>query len=411
MSLENGAGLFSRPRYSHLLGLLGWNSSSLIMLSEKKSFYSAVIRGFELLIKALKAFYIDQNHRHFDPHVGDTACQIRAAMIYVEFFRIPREPAEVRTRIGEIESFITRLKALQGSMGFQAKSEEPGHDDVVRRISSKNEPASNFLARIFAGFSVRLDEFTLFLAYLLAMPRTFGEPSASGWRVTHLSFKEIERLGFSRQKAKKLLLEAQRFLSSFSVLWLLGTSIPGTPKREAAGLQALVLEDSLRRQQLPCLLTFKFIFDRLLPYPDLPLIVMAVMKTKRVYLRSRRFSSEAATFEETDASQLSGRAAFYMEGDSKCESAQDLKERLSGDGLLRLMYIAAFLHPQYAGCQYDRALLERQLFLLFGQSGLLAKIFSECKGQLGSAELYPSSDVFTPRHLYFGTEATSARTL
>ena len=166
------------------LELLIQSKDSMVRNNEMRreiiSFLSFVVKKMS---DALKLFYIEKKYASFDPHVGDTACQIRASYLTL-----------LATTSKEKQTILLRIKELH------CISEQLILSEVTTNPGKNNEyTIHELIEKLKLHFYISVEEKILFQSYFLTL---FKKETPSN---IYIDFDVISTtLNVSRKFSKKL---------------------------------------------------------------------------------------------------------------------------------------------------------------------------------------------------------------
>lgn len=186
---------------------------------------------------ALAAFYINRDLFRFDPHVGETSCQIRACKL------LSMDQSLSSSDIDRAVEVIAEVKQSLIAIG-----------DILRNSNSGNSmPKTISLANLIRRYnlSILFSDDYLFLAASYLLTRYKVGPKTDE---TVIDYEGVgEDFEVSRRLTKKIVTYYQQKLSKMScdfILFLLEKSSLSVERKEIIPL--LMLEDDAGRCTLPC---------------------------------------------------------------------------------------------------------------------------------------------------------------
>lgn len=205
------------------------------------------------LKQSLKVFFIDKNYAQFDPHVGDTACHIRAYHI-LHLSRLSEKKlllngVTISKRLNEIEEFGQRLDAWL---------------KTINPRDYKNKKIENFFEAQFINFECSPEELFLLQAHSLSKHVKFSEDSS----YTYIDTTEMARNVKLGKNATNLIIQKfQKNIAEFSVdffLALLGGSSLSYLQFSQQDLASIINYDEYRRKVIPAFIAMEIILENLL---------------------------------------------------------------------------------------------------------------------------------------------------
>lgn len=237
------------------LALLYQEQNSLLTTAELKVKVLKNLCFFlQELVNALKSFYLKKEIDKFDPHVGETSCQIRA---YINFllFNKTNQP----DFLSKLKKEIQGLEALYKLATKELKKLNL-MENSKKKLSSTEE-LKNFLNRRNLVFL--LSEETLFLMQSYFLTR-FKEQTING--DSYINHDKISlEMAESRKFSKKIVHYYQSKVAKFSTNFIFGLlkAIPEYTGFEII-LKSLNYNDDDGRSVLPCFITMKIMLKHML---------------------------------------------------------------------------------------------------------------------------------------------------
>lgn len=153
-------------------------------------------RSIDLLIETLNKFYIEKRYKYFDPHIGESACQIRTCM----FIFLASEIKD--------DNVVKRISFL---MSKKSKIIDSIHEGIVFREKGKKQSIEKVMNKNDINFSLSVDEVFLFKSYFL----TIYKEEING--NSYIDKIKISRnLNISNFLSKKISYKYQVFISRLS---------------------------------------------------------------------------------------------------------------------------------------------------------------------------------------------------
>lgn len=246
--------------------LLYQSSDSLLVNREAKLKMLQLLEFFvSEMIDALISFYFNNNLNEFDPHVGDTLCQIRAYMFCI----MKSQP----------ESYLTQLKKeIENLTFFHKKIEDKISEfDFLKKENTKynkqldsQEKISEFLKRNEILFHFSNDTLLLMQARILSLYSKIDEFGIS----RGVNYEKLcNYVNISKSLAKRLMHNFQANLARNSSVFIRKLL---TETMRFRGVEKFIshlqFEDADNRQVLPCYLVTKIILEHALIYKH-PILV------------------------------------------------------------------------------------------------------------------------------------------
>lgn len=308
-----------------------------------------------LLIEALELFYLKNQYDLFDPHVGETACQIRACY----FLDL--------ASLGDLKTINHRIEALN-KIKLNLLSV---HQWVVNQqieIANNQLSIQDFFIKISCHFSLTQHEIFLVKSYFLTV---FKYQISS--TETYIDYADIaSTLLVSRKFSKKLVHYYQVSIARYSCQYIMDICSESEAKDVISSCYQC---DDDGRSVLPCYLFSKILFDHLLKSQALILI-----QIKRTGLNSDgiilNYDIEVKKLSLLESNnqifQLSkNRLCFYIKAETRYDFFEKPLQRYItqlnqlGFREIFLSYMAA--HPQYSGSRLSH--LSVNPFVVQSESG------------------------------------------
>ncbi|WP_203249927.1 hypothetical protein [Cysteiniphilum marinum] len=216
------------------------------MIMKDASLQSNVVKilsFFSLLLSdALYNFYIVSKYYKFDPHVGDTACQIRAyQLINMISKQINYSPTH---RIDQLLNISSRIN------NFNRQNKE---------LLKKPTLEEFIVNEAELMFHISSDEWLLLRMYFLTLFKESGEGNT-----TYINYDTIsQRIGVSRKLAKKIVRYYQINLAQSSCEVMLKLAKQRKSVHFNTILNQTLRKDDDARPVLPCYFYSKLIFEEL----------------------------------------------------------------------------------------------------------------------------------------------------
>jgi len=204
-------------------------------------------------IEAIQSFYIYKNFFEFDPHVGDTACQIRACQMLFILSSVKHE--DKLNAFKKIYGIKLILKKIEEDMVFFKNKEKQKTDKKERRTITLKEFIKN------NAYEFYLTETELFLteSKILTLYKCNNNENPT------INFDALcNDLAVSKNSVRKLIHHYQLHISELSCNFVLDTleKLPGFQIKHDF-LDNLLQYDDDKRSVLPCFFYYEnyiFIF-------------------------------------------------------------------------------------------------------------------------------------------------------
>jgi hypothetical protein len=330
-----------------LLDLLPKGGNSLVdTLDNELKFF----RRFLFLIQEAEEgiqHFLQGNLSHFDPHVGETACQIRAYYFALLWTEREQFLPNLERDLVQLKTYAERIFILinQGSLN--------GHR-YLRPCS-----LSFFLEELGLDLKISETGWALIMSHILSKYRWVDAEAIS----QKMDEEKLSRgMSDTRRFSKELGRHLQKELSKVSTNFIF--SLVNKLPQEKSGfvlspelMGSLLIHDSFGREQLPCLIVFELIVRSLEVNPAIP--VMLVMNFLHIPNQKFYFFFERdahrqwilSNFEDCPADK----SMFLLRGVSFCPEIvpslikKNFLEKMNEHGLSSLLRWFGAEHPQYSG--------------------------------------------------------------
>lgn len=193
-----------------------------------------------LLIDSISKFHIDKQYQHFDPHVGESACQIRAYMCII-LARKKYSSTYILERIEILNTYLYKLNEI-----------------IHAKINYKNSSHSivELIKKYDCYFDVSWEECFLFKSYFLTIFKR------EHLQETYISSHDVATTFIiSKKLAKKIIHRYQYHLSEISCSFIEHiASELNINKKNSPNFVSSVLNDDDGRMVYPCFFYSKIIF-------------------------------------------------------------------------------------------------------------------------------------------------------
>lgn len=322
--------------YYSSVELLPQDSNMIIKDSALQSNVAKMLSFFSLLLSdALYDFYTISKYHKFDPHVGDTACQIRA----YQLIKMRYEPVNYspNNRIDQLISISNRIDRFNNQ-----------NKELLKRL-----PLEDFINKNELMFHISSNEWLLLRMYFL----TFFKEEGDG-NTTYINYDAISHsIGVSRKLAKKIVRYYQISLAQSSCDIVLELARKRKSKSFNTILNETLRKDDDARPVLPCYFYSKLIFEEL-QIIKCDILIEISFETQHgddinpLYLK---FSSDgkADIFNLSSKDMLDDKIYFVITGtaDAKYQSFdyQNYVRFFNQYGLYNIFLACMAAHPQYTG--------------------------------------------------------------
>lgn len=199
------------------------------------------------IIEGLELFYIKQDLGCFDPHVGETACQIRAYKNLLLANQIKSKTPFVIANINELTHLYEKISH---SISFYTK--------IENTPAARNLPETTldkFMQNLNCNVLLDEDVIYLTLSRILTKYKYLDEKGNS-----YIDTNALQNaLSLSREGAKQLSIFYQRKLAKLSCDFITAISQQLPSPLSISMIHTLTLDDDNMRKTLPCYLTTKII--------------------------------------------------------------------------------------------------------------------------------------------------------
>lgn len=288
------------------------------------------VNFFQYIIKTLKnaisLFYLQENYQYFDPHVGDTACQIRACL-FTELAMNDKDWNVVLEKIKLLDIIEKRIILFSKNMEINDRNNK----DTLK----------NFADKIGIDMLISETEKIIYEAYFLTIFKIETENGSSV-----IDFDKISRsINISRKLAKKLTRHYQLSIANYSCRKILDWSSKSSII-DPFILMNLIKKDDDDREVLPCYLYSKIIYGYALK-KGINIIIQSRVENEDI---SILFTPDQGknSFVNIDISEKFHTPAIVISGYS-LGSKKRYRERIVFSGLRNIFLSAMAAHPQYTG--------------------------------------------------------------
>lgn len=290
------------------------------------NFFSFVI---ETLVHVIRLFYIEKKYEEFDPHVGDTACQIRACLISV-FAKDSIDKSLAVKRTEELKILYNKLCVYQ--LTFKSNTtHEKNNNYTVRELADK----------IGIHFFLSDEEKIIFQSYFLTR---FKKETPLN---TVIDYDTISLdINLSRKVSKKLARHYQLSLASHSCEEIIRWASTDN-QYNLDSLKALQRSDDDERQVLPCYLFTKIIYSHALK-EGIPILVISKLKDEFIPIYFKPNPTRSGFIYHDDLRDELHKACIVITGCSQAQSTNYL-QRFINTGIKNIILSAMASHPQYSG--------------------------------------------------------------
>lgn len=362
---------FFSEEYS-AIELLPQNASAMVrdtkMRLEIISLYHGMI---SFLIESLYNFYIDKQYHFFDPHVGETACQIRAGL-YLFMINKKINTQVILDRIFFLKELIKQIIAAANNVVMHKNNSESIEDIIT----------NNNL-----DFKISHDEIFLCTSYILTIFKDMIN------RDIYVSSDRLSaKLKISKKLSKKIIYKFQKIISFTSCLFI--NFICQKNKHNIynqINLTKMIKIDDNSRFVYPCFLYSRYIFEYI-AYLNISILVK-YNKIDGEIIFYKTINSKGSFINKLDEHINYNKECLVVHCCRKSTylSSIDLLNNLDSFGIHNILLMNMAAHPQFSGERlsvfanqlfpenHKLTLLEKEInndFLNFRDN---AKIYGFCK--------------------------------
>lgn len=306
------------------------------------------------MISALEAFFLDKNVGKFDPHVGETSCQIRAYQLLLMSKGI--SAADKISAINKIKLLRVCQEKLEQDFIHYKKV-----DTTRRDRNIKNFTLENFIEKSEYNISLSEREYVITLAFILTLYKKKGSKDNPEIDYKKLMYEACLSKGLARRLVHLYQIELSRLSCEF-ILKL----VDELPKSEITRteLEALICFDDDKRHVLPCYWVTNVILQHMNYFPaSLSLLIHRQVGNITIDVVSMHFISLAGNFyllsNEHCDHDLYENPRYVIHGvvkydNSYIESIDDFRQRFQALGLKKIMLANMAAHPQYSGKKLEK---------------------------------------------------------
>jgi hypothetical protein len=279
----------------------------------------------------LDRFYIQNQMNLFDPHVGDTACQIRACML-ARIKKLPIDSGYLVSRMDELNLIHIKLEKLKSEVHPVIESERNNHFTVIE-----------FIHHIGAYFHVTYEEKILFQSYFLTL---FKKEIA--YRITVIDYDKIcSNLQISRKMAKKITRHYQLAIAHESCSFISQcTNNMSHFMMNPSFVLLLRLTDDDGREVLPCYFYTKIILEYA-KQQQIPLLALIKINDEKHQLCF--IANEGESFAPIDKLTHQHKAPCIVITAHTKVNFKQFHEELAAIGIETMLLSAMADHVQYTG--------------------------------------------------------------
>lgn len=251
------------------LDLLPQSANAIIRDTQmKKQIVNLILYFTKTMIEALKEFYLRKNYHHFDPHVGETACQIRA-YCFLELSNKKYTQKKITNRLDKLTQIYEALISTLPNYPFH----------------NNGSTISDWIFKVNAYFKISPTE--LFLTQCYFLTKFKKKSSNSDFKIDCEIISKT--LAISRKLSKKVVRAIQLSIANYSCkkIALLLDKLK-ISKLEKQIFISLIKHDDDDRLVLPCYFFTKILLRDLL-FQRLPILLISHRKGRAYKKRSFLF--------------------------------------------------------------------------------------------------------------------------
>ncbi|HEV2614156.1 MAG TPA: hypothetical protein VGV92_05555 [Gammaproteobacteria bacterium] len=236
---------------------MGFSSIELLLQSPKTqipnhlTFCKALkLLGFVVIqaIEALESFYLKEKLHEFDPHVGETACQIRAYKTLLLALAVESKKTTAAKKIAELRPINEKIKK---DLAYYSKVENTSNArGLIPTTLEKFILENNY------DYFLDDDDTYLLFSKILTIYKCPDDKKHSGVNIK----KIMSDLDLSREGATRLSTFFQKKLSEMSCQFMVAIEkqlLSST--REKSIIENFIFRDDNAREVMPCFLSMKII--------------------------------------------------------------------------------------------------------------------------------------------------------
>ncbi len=291
------------------------------------------------LIIALRNFYLERQYYQYDPHVGETSCQIRAYE-NLRLSRTPYKSANLIRRLEQLMKIHEHIKTLN-------KKNQCGHNCQITTDSlfKQND----------CFFEISETELFLVASYFLT---EFKNTDKQG--ITYINHNAVsESLKITRKLSKKIVRHFQQTLALASCKTIFSWAAEAAyPTNELDVLKNLQLYDDDARPVLPCNFFTKIMLLHLIR-KQMPILIVInrhnIFQNKKTILLFNPALSNKVTPILKISKETYSQACLVIYGETAqsnfklIEKEKHYINRLNKLGLETVILTNMAAHPQYSG--------------------------------------------------------------
>ncbi|HEX4045958.1 MAG TPA: hypothetical protein VHZ76_09880 [Gammaproteobacteria bacterium] len=351
--------------------LLPYEPQTLLVNKKEKLRLLMIIQFFiKTIIETIDLFYFKKEYNKFDPHLGDTLCQVRAYQTLLlinqankseNILVVNDELHEFRVLYHLISNNITNFKQLIDNNASK----------YIKELDM-SEKLYDFLNRQKLVFDITENTFFLVQSYLLTSFSIKNEENIS----LAINYKELSLcLGVGQTSARKVVRQMQNNLSFMSCNFVKQLfSDYSAEKGRSSILFLLKLTDHQGRQVLPCYETTRIIINHALKRQSPILIVIHrkfLSKSDVIYLLFTPHANKDGFEMHKNIDQANQEQSCIVihgittyDHQIEYEFQEDFIQRFQQIGLKNIILANMAKHPQYSAKEFE-SISQNPFSLLF----------------------------------------------
>lgn len=290
------------------------------------------------LIDSLIFFHIKKHYDLFDPHVGETSCQVRS---YINIL-LAKEFEE-----SSIQKINKRVSQLQKNHDVLMREVQV---ISVRNIKNNSMTLREWVRKIGCCFHVSRNEIFILGSYLLTEYKVESKP----WD-TFIDYNKMTNdANASRRSIKNAVRYYQIELSARSCYEVARWVERGDGVREKKTLvESSVYLDDNGRHVLPCYLSTKIMLN-CLGIDDIPILFSISIEEEQVLILYPSIAKKGLILKKDHRLNIMNTPCLIIMGESSMDvsgldSGQEILKKFSKHGLTNIILANTADHPQYVG--------------------------------------------------------------
>lgn len=308
------------------------------------------ILGFKLLlldelIDALEFFFIEKDLSKFDPHVGETSCQVRACQMLSLLEEMKGQKSKVYSvqKLAEINAVKSNIQTLIAAL------QELHLKPVKRRAVAKTQLRA-FMEAHQCTFALTQEELFLFHAYILTRFR-----KVNGLGDMCIDYNKVyAQLNVSRSSAVKFIHCYQVRMAQWSCQYVQERIAQVHDAALSRVLPHLQIQDSDGRAVFPCLHMMEVLLQDLL-HMQKSIVIVVERRSKLAHLDKVIIAFEVKNGAYEYCAKIKNKPSFIVYGtmvyqdNEIVETEADYIQRFKNAGIVAALLSNMAAHPQYSG--------------------------------------------------------------